>query len=201
MPSTRSGCVRFHSSPQAPDSRPASMSCVPIAPSPSRGRSLIASSNGFFIPCSLDRLELTPLDEEVEELRMRLESAMLDPLDEFFQLLAFRAREQCETRALDGGVADLHHFLVRQVRDQADAPRRLHLQVSPETAGQIEDIDRFERQAQRVEEDLKAGDVRALRLGQFVHIALAEVDIAAGVDRDTVLVILEAPELVHPAAA
>src|SRR5690349_127240 len=120
MPSTRSGCVRFHSSPQAPDSSPASMSCVPIAPSPTRGRSLIASSNGFFIPRSLDRLELTPFDEEVEKLRVRLEPAVFHPLDEFFQLLPFRAREQRETRALDSRVADLHDPLARHVGDQAD---------------------------------------------------------------------------------
>src|SRR5687768_702189 len=44
MPSTRSGCVRFHSSPHAPDSSPAIMSCVPIAPSPSSGRCFIASN-------------------------------------------------------------------------------------------------------------------------------------------------------------
>src|SRR5207244_764613 len=45
MPSTLSGCVRFHSSPQLPCSSPAIMSCVPIAPSPSRGRCLIGSRN------------------------------------------------------------------------------------------------------------------------------------------------------------
>src|ERR1035437_6549118 len=57
MPSTRSGCVRFHASPQFPCARPASINCVPIAPSPSNGRRRIASCNFSFMvfsfpPCA-----------------------------------------------------------------------------------------------------------------------------------------------------
>src|ERR1035441_8907364 len=47
MARTRSGCERFQASPQLPCSRPASINCVPMAPSPSRGRSRTASCNGF----------------------------------------------------------------------------------------------------------------------------------------------------------
>src|SRR5579872_4092616 len=55
MARTRSGCVRFHSSPQLPCSRPASMSCVPMAPSPSSGRSRAASCSVFLgVKCIVD---------------------------------------------------------------------------------------------------------------------------------------------------
>src|ERR1035437_5904861 len=43
MASTLSGWVRFHASPQLPCSSPASINWVPMAPSPSRGRSFNAS--------------------------------------------------------------------------------------------------------------------------------------------------------------
>src|ERR1039458_7074820 len=49
MARTRSGCVRFQASPQLPCSRPASINCVPMAPSPSRGRSRTASCSGFLV--------------------------------------------------------------------------------------------------------------------------------------------------------
>src|SRR5678815_92602 len=118
MASTFCGCVRFQASPHPPCSRPASMSCVPIAPSPSRGRCWMASSKGFFMPCSFDRFELTTLDEEVEELRVRFQAAVLDALHEIFQLLPFAPKEQRDASAFDRGVADLHDALTRQIRDQ-----------------------------------------------------------------------------------
>src|SRR5580692_6899744 len=49
MASTRSGWLRFHASPQLPCSNPENMSCVPIAPSPSKGRSRLTSCKSFFI--------------------------------------------------------------------------------------------------------------------------------------------------------
>src|SRR5271157_5599429 len=57
MASTFSGCVRFHASPQLPCSRPASINCVPMAPSPSSGRSLMASSSVFFMECVMNGFE------------------------------------------------------------------------------------------------------------------------------------------------
>src|ERR1017187_1357320 len=49
MASTLSGWVRFHASPQLPCSSPASINWVPMAPSPSRGRSFNASRR-LFLP-------------------------------------------------------------------------------------------------------------------------------------------------------
>src|SRR5882724_6480080 len=49
MASTRSGRVRFQNSPQLPCSSPASMSCVPMAPSQTRRRSRMASLSGCFM--------------------------------------------------------------------------------------------------------------------------------------------------------
>src|ERR1019366_6770893 len=47
MASPLSGWVRFHASPQLPCSSPASINWVPMAPSPSRGRSFNASRSRF----------------------------------------------------------------------------------------------------------------------------------------------------------
>src|SRR5687768_5853049 len=49
MEATRSGYVRFHSSPQPPGSSPACCNCVPIAPSPSRTRVAIAWRRGGLV--------------------------------------------------------------------------------------------------------------------------------------------------------
>ena len=63
--------------------------------------------------------------------------------------------------------------------NQPDALRRLDLQMPPETAGQIEDIDVVEVDAVVAEHHLQARDIRALGLRQFVDIAFQEVDARA----------------------
>src|SRR5688572_30524014 len=146
-------------------------------------RPCYVSSNAFRSG-RFHRLELTALDEEVEEARMRLQPAVFDALYERFQLRALRLREQGDARALDGRVADLHDAVVRQVRDQADPLRRVDLQVPPETAGEVKHVDVVERDPVVADDGLQPRDVRALGLRQLVHVALEEEDVAGRVERD-----------------
>ena len=48
-----------------------------------------------------------------------------------------------------------------------------------ETSGEIEDIDIVEVDSVAREDDMQACDVRALGLGQFVHVALQQKDVAS----------------------
>src|SRR4051794_40500105 len=113
------------------------------------------------------RLELTSFDEVVEELRMRLETAVLDALHQLLELAALRHRQQRHARALDGCVADLYDLAVGDVGDQADSLRRVDLQVATEASREIEDVDVVEGETVFIEHDLKSRDVRALGLREL----------------------------------
>src|SRR5207248_8045420 len=85
------------------------------------------------------RLELAPLDEEVEERRVCLQPAVLDAPNERLQLAPLRHREQRDARTLDRRVAHLHHLLVGQIRHEPDAASRVEREMTAEAAGEVED--------------------------------------------------------------
>ena len=94
----------------------------------------------------LDRLELAAVDEEVEEPRMRLEAAVLDPPAPVSSSSARFARESSAMRrAFDRRVADLDdlrsgRFGIRPMRCAASTS-----QVPAEPAGEVEHVDVVER--------------------------------------------------------
>src|SRR5689334_12676552 len=113
---------------------------------------------------------------------MRLQPAVLDPPDQRLQLAASPPRQERHARAFDGRVAGLHYAIGRNIRDQADALRGRYLEVAPESAREIEDVDGIEVHAVTVEHHLQSGDVRALGLRQLVDVALEKVQRARGVE-------------------
>ena len=54
-----------------------------------------------------DWIELAALDKEIEEVGMRFETAVSDPLDQLLQLSALCARQQRDARAFNGRIAHL----------------------------------------------------------------------------------------------
>ena len=76
------------------------------------------------------------------------------------------------------------------------------LEMPAEPAGEVEDVDVVEADAVVVEDDLQAGDVRALGLGQLVHVAFEEEDVVLLVEHDArCRASSNRPILVHPPGA
>src|SRR4051812_30416009 len=97
--------------------------------------------------CRLHGRELTTEDEEIEELRMRFQSAMLDALHQLFQLGTFCLRQQRDGRALDRSIANLNDLRVRQIGNQPDPLRRINLKMTSKPAGKVEDVEVIEANA------------------------------------------------------
>lgn len=133
------------------------------------------------LPGLADGCELAALDKEIEKSRVRFQPAMRDPFHERLQLRPLGAREQCDARAFDRGVADLQNFFRIDVGDESDALRRIEVEVAPETTGEVEDAEGGIVDAVFRERDLQAGDVGALRLRQCVDVGLAKRDRALAV--------------------
>ncbi len=124
------------------------------------------------------RLELTALDEEVEEVRMRLQPAVLDPPHERSRALRGASTDRSAMHAPSmAAFPTCTTCVIGQVRDEADSPRRLLLQVPAEAAGEVEHVDVVERDAVVAEDNVQAGDVGALGLRQLVDVAFEEVHV------------------------
>src|SRR4051812_11140302 len=126
-------------------------------------------SSGFCRP------ELTPVDKEIEEIWMALEPPVLDLLDQQFQLFTPRAGNECDRRAFQRRVTDLHDLIVGDIGDQADPLRCARLEMPAEAACQIEHRYILESNAVIAEHHPQPGDVGALCLRELVDVLFEKI--------------------------
>src|SRR5215831_10499835 len=87
-----------------------------------------------------------------------------------------------------------------KVRNQADPFRSLYAQMPAEAPGEVKNVHVLEGNPILAEHDSQARHVRPLRLGEFIHIGLAERDspIAVRSQKDLSMCILESSQAIHP---
>ena len=121
---------------------------------------------------------------------------MLDPLHQVFQFLRFDFESNAMVAPSIAVLPACTIFDESRLGYEPDALRRFDVEMAPESAREIENVDVVEIDAVAGEDGMQARDVRALGLGQFVDIALEEKDVLvwcfAASERDALNVILEA---------
>src|ERR1035437_9500257 len=86
----------------------------------------------------LQRFELAAIHEEIEELRVCFQTAMLNSSNKLFELPALGLGEQRDGGPFNRGVADLRDTVFRDAGNQADPRRGLRVHAPPETARQVD---------------------------------------------------------------
>src|SRR5581483_11172969 len=125
------------------------------------------------------------------------QAAMGGFADQFLKFGAFGPGKQRDAGALNGSIADLDNFRVRNIGNEPNALRRFDVQMPPKAASQVKNVDIVEANAILIENDAQAGHVRALGLGEFVDVALGEIDLVTACrEVEAIFTVLESAKLI-----